>query len=276
MSPIKIGTANHAPRIGGDEVARVYVGDDLVFVNFEPQDMTWNSFGTFTINVGKSNRVYITGQGAGGGGGGGTGGASRTITAPFHSFAGMIGTGGSGGSGANGGDGWQRLSVDESGGGAGGGEAGGNGAASSVSGGGINLTLNGGGGGNGGHGGPGALNTTYSGGVGGTGTSSSPNGATGGAGGGITSLPAQIHGTNGSAGKAGGLGQTLTETGYPVTENAVLTIIIGGGGDIGHAGRGGLANYKVQGTSSSTYRAPSGANGTAGADGWIRIRTARV
>ena len=236
--------------------------DVIITINaFTPQDVTFSTPGSYTFNVGRANRVYVSGRGADGGTGGRQGykGADRSyansltpIQDPESRPRG--GSGGTGGLGADGSDGragrfvtsfdsfngvWNATMV---GGRGGGGEAGTAGKSSTVA---------------------DSSQILYS-----------ANGGRGRDGGGSNGGVAVLTGST-STELANGTyaGEEPEEMAFTVVEGTVLTVNVGTVGQLGHGGGGG-ENASLSGGSGSS--AASGADGIDGAtSGWIHIRTAR-
>ena len=257
-------------RGGSDRDAVTITVDD-----FTPQDMTWNTPGTYTFNVGGANVVYISGRGAdGGGGGGGGGGAGRFNGSGYvNEHGGAGGSGGPGADGQRGGEGERDSDPDSDrrgGGGGGGGEAGADGGFTGVRQGSATLiTMPAGLGGSGGRGGNGGGYTHADGGDGGDGGVGATSQVGGGAGGMFGARGPGGGAQSGANGHPGGAGSALGEMEFTVASNTVLTIIVGAPGVGGVAGGGGRVFHESENGKGGTDGSP----GTI--DGSITIRTAR-
>ena len=275
---------------------RAKVSDEWkdIYTAFVPQDRTRNIPGTWTLDVGLANRIYISGRGGDGGGGGGGGGGGSADGTTSSTESGDGGDGGSGNPGNDGADGSMSTLNVGKGGGGGGGEGGEKGENSVVRYGGTTveeiLGGTGGGGGRGGSGGgsSGGANPDQSrvpGGLGGdaqighNGSDLSNGGIPGNGGTAPDSIGAFLAeyagsgGVGGSPGKEGELQSEITHTDIPT--NTILTVVVGGvgvGGDFGDRGGRGPGNTSANRGNPGTNGA-EGLRGTTG--GWVRIRTER-
>ena len=72
-------------RGASDRAAATATVDD-----FTPQDGTFSTPGTYTLNIGRADRVYISGKAGDGGGGGGDGGAETRYRRPENGRSGLL------------------------------------------------------------------------------------------------------------------------------------------------------------------------------------------
>ena len=256
MAPVSVGSTEiETVYVGSTEADRIYLGSDEVWASFDPVDMLFNTPGTYTLNVGRANRVYISGRGADGGAGGG-GGAGYLTFSDDDRWSG--GPGGTGGPGPDGQTGFEITTDREWTGG--GGEGGETPADAEVTGIGVSFTAESGRAGAGGAGGrrstgggvpTGGSTDTLATNISGGSRGSTGLGAMGGA------------GSAGSPGESPYLGETVAEQEFTVTADQVLTIVVpargvgGNGGGAVRQGNGGMGQSGID-------------------DGWIRIRTERV
>ena len=243
---------------------------ESIFASFTPQDVIYTLPGTYTLDIGRANRVYISGRAGGGGGGGGSGAfGAAFVSIEDGTFWGhsttrsrQPGVNGNVGEGTTLFAGTQELL------GLVGGRAG-TGANSSTTP--VTGSTQGGapgteGAGSGGADGPGRTST----------------GSFMAYGLGIVTIHYQFNGGGGSAGLDGYPGEaTLAEMEAIVVPGSNLTISVGAGGDGGAGGLGSQQTLKFYFGNSNNLAAVNlpagntGGRGTDGADGWVRIRTAR-
>ena len=82
-----------------------------IYTNFQPQDMTFATPGTYTLNIGGATHVHVSGRGAdgAGGGGGGNKGGNFFGQASQYQFDSLSNRGGSGNPGPDGADGQRHV-----------------------------------------------------------------------------------------------------------------------------------------------------------------------
>ena len=297
-----------APTTEGDLTFQVIVTDgrggsdrDSVTVtvdDFTPQDLTYSTPGTYTLNIGQADRIYISGRGADGGDGGGGGGGGGGIS--YHNVdnsTGAVGQGGTGNSGPDGMDGQggdsPSITNVRGGSGGGGGEAGESPSDSTVH---IGAAEKfkaesgvGGAGGDGGKGGSGQeryFRNSVAGGVGGDGgdgSTASQLSSGGGAGGANNNLIFDVGGRVGQNGYSGTAGTEVDERLFTdIPGNTVLIIVVPSAGT-GGAGGGGANGAYISSSAQHPNAGATAGDGSAGvggsagtSNGWIRIRTATI